>query len=53
VEGDRDIKEEARNNLTEKIELFLEVADPSEIVNRLKSEPSDKSHDLSQTHRNP
>ena len=30
--------EEARNNLIEAIELFFEVADPSEITSRLKSE---------------
>jgi len=27
--------EEARNNLTEALELFFEVADPSEIKNRM------------------
>ncbi len=30
--------EEARNNLIEALELFFEVADPSEIQNRLRSE---------------
>jgi len=30
--------EQARDNLTEDFELFLEVADPSEIQTRLKSE---------------
>lgn len=30
--------EEARQNLIEAIELFLETADPSEIQNRLQSE---------------
>ena len=33
-----DTVEEARTNLIEAIELFFEVADPSEIANRLKSE---------------
>ncbi len=33
-----DTVEEARNNLIEAIELFFEVADPSEIASRLKSE---------------
>lgn len=33
-----DIVEEARNNLIKAIELFFEVADPSEITSRLKSE---------------
>lgn len=33
-----DTVEEARNNLIEAIELFLEVADPSEIESRLHSE---------------
>ncbi len=33
-----DTVEEARVNLIEAIELFFEVADPSEIANRLKSE---------------
>ncbi|NEQ23927.1 MAG: type II toxin-antitoxin system HicB family antitoxin [Microcoleus sp. SIO2G3] len=30
--------EEARDNLIEALELFLETADPSEIENRLRSE---------------
>ena len=30
--------EEARNNLAEAIELFLEVADPSEVESRLHNE---------------
>jgi predicted RNase H-like HicB family nuclease len=30
--------EEARNNLVEAIELFFEVADPSEIAARMKSD---------------
>lgn len=33
-----DTIEEARNNLIEAIELFLEVADPSEIAARMKSD---------------
>ncbi|MFH7245161.1 MAG: type II toxin-antitoxin system HicB family antitoxin [Spirulina sp.] len=33
-----DTVEEARANLIEAIELFFEVADPSEFSNRLKSE---------------
>jgi predicted RNase H-like HicB family nuclease len=33
-----DTVEEARTNLIEAIELFFEVADPSEIAHRLKSE---------------
>ena len=33
-----DTVEEARANLIEAIELFFEVADPSEIASRLKSE---------------
>ncbi|MFH7245157.1 MAG: type II toxin-antitoxin system HicB family antitoxin [Spirulina sp.] len=33
-----DTVEEARTNLIEAIELFFEVADPSEIASRLKSE---------------
>ncbi len=33
-----DTVEEARNNLIEAIELFLEVADPSEVESRLHSE---------------
>ncbi|MEO1148468.1 MAG: type II toxin-antitoxin system HicB family antitoxin [Cyanobacteria bacterium J06638_22] len=33
-----DSVEEARTNLIEAIELFFEVADPSEIATRLKSE---------------
>ncbi len=33
-----DTVEEARANLIEAIELFFEVADPSEIADRLKSE---------------
>lgn len=33
-----DSLEEARNNLIEALELFFEVADPSEIHNRLRSE---------------
>jgi predicted RNase H-like HicB family nuclease len=33
-----DTVEEARTNLIEAIELFFEVADPSEIAKRLKSE---------------
>ncbi len=33
-----DTVEEARQNLTEAIELFLEVADPSEVQQRLQSE---------------
>jgi predicted RNase H-like HicB family nuclease len=33
-----DTVEEARNNLIEAIELFLEVADPSEIESRLHNE---------------
>jgi predicted RNase H-like HicB family nuclease len=33
-----DTVEEARNNLIEAIELFFEVADPSEIASRFKSE---------------
>jgi predicted RNase H-like HicB family nuclease len=32
-----DTVEEARANLIESIELFFEIADPSEITNRLKS----------------
>ncbi len=30
--------EEAKNNLIEALELFFDVADPSEITNRLRSE---------------
>jgi predicted RNase H-like HicB family nuclease len=33
-----DTVEEARNNLIEAIELFFEVADPSEIATRMKSD---------------
>jgi predicted RNase H-like HicB family nuclease len=33
-----DTVEEARNNLIEAIELFFEVADSSEVADRLKSE---------------
>ena len=33
-----DTVEEARRNLTEAIELFLEVADPSEVQQRLRTE---------------
>ena len=33
-----DTIEEARRNLQEAVELFLEVADPSEIADRLHSE---------------
>ena len=33
-----DTVEEARSNLIEAIELFFEVADPSEIASRLRSE---------------
>lgn len=33
-----DTVEEAKNNLAEAIELFLEVADPSEIQNRLQED---------------
>jgi predicted RNase H-like HicB family nuclease len=33
-----DTVEEARQNLAEAIELFLEVADPSEVQNRLHTE---------------
>jgi predicted RNase H-like HicB family nuclease len=33
-----DTVEEARNNLVEALELFFEVADPSEIGSRLHSE---------------
>ncbi len=33
-----DTVEEARNNLVEAIELFFEVADPSEIAARMKSD---------------
>jgi predicted RNase H-like HicB family nuclease len=33
-----DSVEEARSNLAEAIELFLEVADPSEVRNRLHTE---------------
>ena len=32
-----DTAEEARNNLLEAVELFLEMADPSEIVRKLQS----------------
>ena len=32
-----DTVEEARNNLLEAVELFLEMADPSEIVSKLQS----------------
>jgi predicted RNase H-like HicB family nuclease len=35
--------EEARANLIEAIELFFEVADPSEIASRLKSEVFSRS----------
>jgi predicted RNase H-like HicB family nuclease len=38
VASQGDTVEEARNNLIEAIELFLEFADPSEIVRRLRSE---------------
>jgi len=38
-----DTVEEARTNLIEAIELFFEVADPSEIANRLKSEVFSRS----------
>jgi predicted RNase H-like HicB family nuclease len=33
-----DTVEEARNNLVEAIELFFEVADPSEVAARIKSD---------------
>jgi predicted RNase H-like HicB family nuclease len=33
-----DTIEEARNNLVEAIELFFEVADPSEVAARIKSD---------------
>ena len=33
-----DTVEEARSNLVEAIELFLETAEPSEVENRLRSE---------------
>jgi predicted RNase H-like HicB family nuclease len=33
-----DTVEEARNNLVEAIELFFEVADPSEVTARIKSD---------------
>lgn len=33
-----DTVEEARRNLSEAIELFLEVADPSEVQSRLRTE---------------
>ena len=38
VASQGDTIEEARRNLQEAVELFLEVADPSEIADRLHSE---------------
>ncbi len=38
VASEGDSVEEAKRNLLEAIELFLEVADPSEIQNRLHTE---------------
>jgi predicted RNase H-like HicB family nuclease len=35
IAGQGETVEEARNNLSETLELFFEVADPSEIKNRL------------------
>jgi predicted RNase H-like HicB family nuclease len=38
VASQGDTVEEARNNLTEAVELFLETADPSEVTARLTNE---------------
>ncbi len=42
IAGQGETVEEAKSNLTEALELFFEVADPSEIENRLHREGKQK-----------